>query len=76
MAKRVPISSRLSVLETVCCLACTTVYSKPASGGTATRNPGCPSCGYVGWAAVTPAEALQRRRFAVDRLRHPFAQSG
>ena len=43
----------LAVLESVRCLECGTVYAKPARGGTARANPGCPQCGYVGWLAVT-----------------------
>jgi predicted nucleic acid-binding Zn-ribbon protein len=54
---------RLSLLETVRCLECGEVYSKPADGGTVTQNPGCPSCGYVGWLAVSlPAASAQSRR--------------
>ena len=76
MVDHVPFSSHLHVLNTVRCLVCDTVYAKPVSGGTASRNPGCPACGYVGWAAVTPAEESARRRSAADQLRDPFAQSG
>jgi hypothetical protein len=42
----------LAVYESVSCLECGTVYTKPAHGGTAKSNPGCPDCGYVGWVAV------------------------
>ena len=38
--------------ELVRCLACCHLYDKPAGGGTFRRNPGCPRCGYVGWAAA------------------------
>jgi hypothetical protein len=44
----------LHLVATVRCLACGTVYPKPAALGTAESNPGCPRCGYVGW---VPAEA-------------------
>jgi predicted nucleic acid-binding Zn-ribbon protein len=40
---------KLTVLESVECLECGLVYTKPTSGGTAVANPGCPDCGYVGW---------------------------
>ena len=40
---------KLEVLQTVRCLGCGAVYSKPARGGTVTVNPGCPDCGYLGW---------------------------
>lgn len=38
--------------ESVRCLSCRRVYDKPAEGGTANSNPGCPACGYVGWLSV------------------------
>ena len=38
--------------QTVTCLECGTNYPKPVNGGTTARNPGCPSCGYVGWLEV------------------------
>ena len=38
--------------DSVCCLSCRHVYAKPAHGGTASRNPGCPRCGYVGWLSI------------------------
>ncbi len=42
-------------VERVCCLECGTNYIKPSEGSTAYCNPGCPSCGYVGWiSAVVP----------------------
>ena len=44
----------LSVLESVRCLECGAVYSKPADGGTVRENPGCPDCGYVGWMEASP----------------------
>jgi hypothetical protein len=44
-------------VDRVRCLECGTTYSKLARGGTVTRNPGCPSCGYLGWilATIPPA---------------------
>jgi transposase-like protein len=52
---RKPVGTELLALENVRCLACAAVYTKPAGGGTASSNPGCPDCGYVGWAkAGTP----------------------
>jgi hypothetical protein len=52
----------VSRIERVRCLDCGTTYAKPAAGGTVSRNPGCPRCGYLGWvpAAVTSAIAQQR----------------
>jgi len=44
----------LHLVSPVRCLACGTVYPKPAALGTAESNPGCPRCGYVGW---VPADA-------------------
>ena len=34
----------------VCCLACGKRYRKPLAGTVANANPGCPACGYLGWA--------------------------
>ena len=48
---------RLAVFEGVRCLECGEIYSKPAAGGIVDKNPGCPTCGYVGWIPLTlPAE--------------------
>ena len=68
-------SPRLSVFESVRCLECGDVYSKPANGGTAQANPGCPDCGYVGWLAVTiPVGPGQlRTHSAADRQRRHSA---
>jgi hypothetical protein len=38
--------------ESVRCLQCGWIYSKPVFGGTAAKNPGCPMCSYVGWVRV------------------------
>lgn len=67
-AEGVPV---LTLLESVMCLACGAVYSKPSDGGTARENPGCPECGYVGWviAKTAPEEEPPRRRSAVGRQR-------
>jgi hypothetical protein len=63
----------LSVLESVCCLECGEIYSKPVVGGTVEKNPGCPGCGYIGWIPVSlPAEARVRRHLVAGRPRHPF----
>jgi hypothetical protein len=43
---------RLALLESVCCLECREIYSKPTGGGALARNPGCPRCSYVGWIPV------------------------
>ena len=51
----------LSVLESVRCLECSEIYSKPVAGGTVHKNPGCPSCGYVGWIPLSlPTESRPR----------------
>lgn len=59
----------LRVVESVRCLECLGVYSKPVGGGTAERNPGCPECGYVGWlpVAVPLSGGPSRRRFGGSR---------
>jgi hypothetical protein len=61
----------LAVLESVRCLECGEVYSKPSAGGTVTKNPGCPVCGYVGWIPLSlPDGGEQPNRFAVGRRPH------
>ena len=40
-------------LDRVRCLECGATYVKPADGGTAEENPGCPKCGYLGWISTT-----------------------
>lgn len=66
----------LIVLASVRCLECGTVYAKPTVGGTAEINPGCPTCGYVGWIPVRLApEATTRRRSAGDRPLRPSGRS-
>jgi hypothetical protein len=58
----------LSVFESVRCLECGEVYSKPVAGGTVQKNPGCPVCGYVGWIPLTlPDEPRTRSRSAAGR---------
>ena len=57
----------LKVLHSVRCLDCASVYAKPAGGGTAATNPGCPECGYLGWSPVSAQEAWLRPRFGVGR---------
>ena len=42
----------LTVVESVRCLECGLVYAKPSGGGTVQANPGCPDCGYLGWAGA------------------------
>ena len=49
------------VLESVRCLECGEVYSKPSAGGTVQKNPGCPCCGYVGWIPLSVPESAPRR---------------
>lgn len=47
------------MLESVRCLGCGKVYAKPAGGGTAATNPGCPECGYLGWLGLSEGEPPQ-----------------
>jgi predicted nucleic acid-binding Zn-ribbon protein len=63
----------LRVLESVRCLDCGGVYAKPAGGGTAVSNPGCPDCGYLGWLGLSRAEESSRLRFAADLRPRRFA---
>jgi predicted nucleic acid-binding Zn-ribbon protein len=65
------VAFRPLVLESVRCLECGEVYAKPSAGGTVQKNPGCPSCGYVGWIPVSvPLEALHRSAADLPRVRH------
>ena len=67
-----------AVLANVRCLECGEVYAKPVTGGTARMNPGCPTCGYVGWIPISlpPAEPTERRRSGESRLPTPHVRSG
>jgi hypothetical protein len=57
----------LCVFESVCCLECGEIYSKPVAGGVMQKNPGCPQCGYVGWIPRSlPAEPNASCRAAAD----------
>lgn len=60
----------LSLVVTVQCLACGSMYSKPEDGGTVRTNPGCPQCGYLGWSREGMlTDELEPPRFDVDPLR-------
>jgi hypothetical protein len=62
MESAAPASMSLRVLESVLCLECGEIYSKPHGGGTVEQNPGCPECGYVGWIPLTlPPERVSLR---------------
>jgi hypothetical protein len=68
MGIAVPKEASLALLESVRCLECGEVYSKPNAGGTVQKNPGCPTCGYVGWIPVSrPLEEPTLRRSVADR---------
>ncbi len=45
----------------VYCIACKTVYAKPADGGRSGLGASCPHCGYIGWIAVRLASDPPRR---------------
>ena len=68
----------LTVLDSVRCLDCGAVYSKPSGGGTRKQNPGCPDCGYLGWisTAVPLTPSFERRRSAADPPPGRSARSG
>ncbi len=38
----------------VVCLWCGEVYEKPLARSATLGDPGCPVCGYVGWAEAAP----------------------
>ena len=57
----------LAVLDSVCCLECGEIYSKPATGSAVERNPGCPACAYAGWIPVSvPREPRPPHRSGAD----------
>lgn len=60
-------------MHEVSCLECGQIYAKPLSGGTIDRNPGCPTCGYVGWISVSISRELAQRRSGADRPQPPSA---
>lgn len=59
-------------VDRVRCLECGETYSKLAYGGTVSRNPGCPNCGYVGWilATIPPVSSDGLRRSDADPPPH------
>jgi hypothetical protein len=65
----------IALVESVRCLECGAVYSKPAGPGTVRANPGCPECGYLGWlaASIPFTGAGVRPHSAVDPLRRRSA---
>ena len=69
---------RLEPFESVRCLECGIVYSKPSRGSVADANPGCPECGYVGWlsTAIPFKEESWRHRSVADLQLLPRARSG
>jgi hypothetical protein len=75
-AKSGKLTPTLTLLESVECLECGAVYAKPAGGGTAWENPGCPECDYVGWVSAAGSGRLREtwllRHSGVDHLPHPF----
>jgi transposase-like protein len=56
-------SDNVVYIDRVRCLECGMKYVKPADGGSARQNPGCPRCGYLGWitATIPPARRPFRR---------------
>ncbi len=49
----IPATRSLGAFESVRCLECGEVYAKPVAGGIVRTNPGCTSCGYLGWIPLT-----------------------
>jgi len=67
----------LTLLESVRCLECGEVYSKPVEGGTVQTNPGCPVCDYVGWIPIRlPREPRLLHRSGAGRPQHRSAPTG
>ena len=61
-------SCRSAVLESVRCLECGEVYSKPVAGGTVRKNPGCPDLRLRRLDPGQPAGASVERRAAPARI--------
>lgn len=57
----------VAAFEGVRCLECGEIYSKPAAGGIAEKNPGCPACGYVGWIPLTRPQELASLHFGAGQ---------
>jgi len=75
MAAAHHLAPALAVLASVRCLECGEIYSKPAAGSIVEKNPGCPTCGYVGWIPVSvPGEPRAPHRSGVDPPRGRFAR--
>jgi hypothetical protein len=68
-----PATRSLAVFETVRCLECGEVYSKPIGGGIVRTNPGCTTCGYLGWIPVTLPLEYAPLRSVEGRLPHRLA---
>jgi hypothetical protein len=60
------------------CLGCGSVYLKPLGGGTASDNPGCPRCDYVGWVPIEQSfsPASEQHRSGEDPPPDPPWQRG
>jgi predicted nucleic acid-binding Zn-ribbon protein len=59
-----------ALVISVRCLSCGHRYAKPAAGGTVKANPGCPSCGYIGWLSEDESNGRpEPRRLVLDRRR-------
>ena len=67
-------ATSFTVLESVLCLECAEIYSKPVAGGTVEKNPGCPHCGYVGWIPLSPPEQAAQHHPAGGQRRHRLAR--
>jgi hypothetical protein len=69
----ITVQAGLSVFESVRCLECSEVYSKPVAGGTVDKNPGCPVCGYVGWIPLSLPQEGPPLRSGAGRPQLRFA---
>jgi len=49
------------------CLLCGAHYAKPNTDRTATANPGCPRCGYLGWLPAEPRDEQSALRLVHKR---------
>ncbi len=67
--------SPTTTLIRVQCLSCKRVYEKPETGRTMRANPGCPECGYLGWAPLRSV-AMPQIHSVADRRQPRVEHTG
>lgn len=69
---------RLTAVESVRCLGCGTIYTRPTGRGSLAAHDGCPECTYVGWqpSGERFTAPSPHARFGADRPRRRQLRSG